>query len=206
MVGCETGVLLGDELSSALALRGNGTARSSLRRNKFLQQEAVRAAKLNACGQQLAETAEDVEQFLREYNPTPFKAVVKPVEGAGSDGVSICNSAEEVRAAFATLEGTKNVLGLTNYAVLLQEYLQGVEYVVDTVSRNGVHKCVAIWRYDKREFNGAPFVYFGMQLLPIDGEPHLRQMVDYIFGVLDVLGIENGAIHSGVWRGVGPQP
>ena len=26
-----------------------------------------------------------------------FKAVVKPVEGAGSDGVSICNSAEEVR-------------------------------------------------------------------------------------------------------------
>lgn len=52
--------------------------------------------------------------------------------------------------------------------MLLQEYLQGVEYVVDTVSRNGVHKCVAIWRYDKREFNGAPFVYFGMQLLPID--------------------------------------
>ena len=38
------------------------------------------------------------QQFLREYNPTPFKAVVKPVEGAGSDGVSICNSAEEVHA------------------------------------------------------------------------------------------------------------
>ena len=38
------------------------------------------------------------QQFLREYNPTPFKAVVKPVEGAGSDGVSICNSAEEVRS------------------------------------------------------------------------------------------------------------
>jgi biotin carboxylase len=49
------------------------------------------------------------------------------VEGAGSDGVSICSSAEEVRAAFAQLEGTKNVLGLTNYAVLLQEFLKGEE-------------------------------------------------------------------------------
>ena len=196
IVGCETGVLLGDELSEALQLRTNGVAKSSLRRNKFLQQEAVRAGKLNACGQQLAETAADVETFLKEYNPTPFKAVVKPVEGAGSDGVSICSSADEVRAAFKTLEGTKNVLGLTNYAVLRQEYLQGIEYVVDTVSRNGVHKCVAIWRYDKREFNGAPFVYFGMQLLPADAEPHLREMVDYTFGVLDVLGIEHGCCHT----------
>ncbi len=68
------------------------------------------------------------------------QAVVKPVEGAGSDGVSICDSADEVRAAFARLEGTKNVLGITCYQVLLQEYLKGDEYVVDTVSRNGVHK------------------------------------------------------------------
>ena len=34
---------------------------------------------------------------------------------------------QEVRAAFASLEGTKNVLGLTNYEVLLQEYLRGDE-------------------------------------------------------------------------------
>ena len=57
--------------------------------------------------------------------PRSFKAVVKPVEGAGSDGVLICDSPDEVRKAFASLEGTKNVLGLTNYQVLLQEYLKG---------------------------------------------------------------------------------
>ena len=49
------------------------------------------------------------------------QAVVKPVEGAGSDGVSICSSAEAVRAAFGRLEGTKNILGLENYAVLCPE-------------------------------------------------------------------------------------
>jgi len=87
---------------------------------------------------------------------------------------------------------------LTNYSVLLQEYLRGDEYVVDTVSRSGVHKCVAIWKYDKRMFNGSPVVYFGMRLMPIDSEPILKEMVSYIFGVLEALGIRNGAIHSEV--------
>lgn len=45
---------------------------------------------------------------------------MKPVEGAGSDGVFICDSPDEVRRAYQSLEGTKNVLGLTNYSVLLQ--------------------------------------------------------------------------------------
>lgn len=156
MVGCETGVLLGDQLSEALGVRGNGTAKSGLRRNKFLQTEAVRALKLNACGQALADSREDVEKFLREKPKADiFKAVVKPVEGAGSDGVFICNSPDEVRAAYRSLEGTKNVLGLTNYSVLLQEYLRGDEYVVDTVSRSGVHKCVAIWKVRSRRGRAA---------------------------------------------------
>ena len=90
-----------------------------------------------------------------------FKAVVKPCEGAGSDGVTICNSKQDVRDAFLKLDGTRNVLGLTTYEVLVQEYLVGDEYVVDTVSRDGVHKCVAIWKYDKRIFNGSPVVYYG---------------------------------------------
>lgn len=65
----------------------------------------------------------------------------------------------------------------------------GDEYVVDTVTRDGVHKCVAIWKYDKRVYNGAPVVYFGMQLLPIEAEPALAEMVRYTTGVLDALAI-----------------
>ena len=30
-------------------------------------------------------------------------------------------------------------------AVLLQEYLQGKEYIVDHVSRDGVHKTTMVW-------------------------------------------------------------
>ena len=37
--------------------------------------------------------------------------------------------------------------------------LMGAEWVVDSVSRGGQHKVVALWRYDKGSANGAPFVY-----------------------------------------------
>ena len=107
MVGCETGVVFTDELAQALGCRGNGTAKSALRRNKWLQTEAVRSAGLNACGQALANSSEDVEAFLRQAESDTlsggFKAVVKPVEGAGSDGVSICDSPDAVRAALDEL-------------------------------------------------------------------------------------------------------
>ena len=41
-------------------------------------------------------------------------------------------------------------------SVLLQEELRGREWVVDSVSRDGEHKVVALWRYSKASLNGAP--------------------------------------------------
>ena len=95
-----------------------------------------------------------------------------------------------MRLAFGKLEGTKNILGLDNYAVLCQEYLEGDEWVVDTVSRAGEHKAVALWKYDKRD-------YHGMRLHNVEAdEPLLRGMVAYVTAVLDALGITDGAMHS----------
>lgn len=83
-MGCETGVLLGDILSEGLRVRTNGSAASDLRRNKWLQTEAVRAAGLNACTQSQASTREEVEAFLARQPSRHFKAVVKPVGRAGT--------------------------------------------------------------------------------------------------------------------------
>ena len=196
LVGCETGVLTADKLADALGVRGNGMEKSQARRDKFMQTEAVRASGAAAAYQALCASAEDVELFLTEH-PVFTKLVVKPNDGAGSEGVEICSSADEVRAAFARLAGATNALGLSNTSVLLMEFLEGTEFVVDTVSRNGVHKVTAIWQYEKGMFFGSPVVYFGMHLLPLDSTPELAAMVDYVVGsVLPAVGIANGAVHS----------
>jgi len=81
--------------------------------------------------------------------------------------------------------------------VLCQEYLKGKEYVVDHVSRDGVHKTMMIWVYDKCAVNGGDFVYFGD--IPVDSEsPEAKVLIPYVRGVLDALGIKNGPTHGEV--------
>jgi len=88
-------------------------------------------------------------------------------------------------------------VGAQDAAVLCQEFLKGTEYVVDHVSRNGVHKCVMVWVYDKRPTNGADFVYYGM--IPVDvATPEAQQLIKYTEGVLDALKLDNGPTHGEV--------
>ena len=91
IVGSEPGVSLHAELTSYFADSPVPAEKIELRRNKYLQSEAVRAAGIDAVHQTLAHTREDVEEFIRKVERSgaaAFKAVIKPVEGAGSDGVS----------------------------------------------------------------------------------------------------------------------
>ena len=92
--------------------------------------------------------------------------IIKPVESCGSDGVKLCKTMGEAEAHFNLLMTGQRKLGAQGAAVLCQEFLQGKEYVVDCVTRDGVHKTTFVWVYDKREANGGGFVYFGARASP----------------------------------------
>jgi hypothetical protein len=72
-----------------------------------------------------------------------------------------------------------------------------IEYIVDMVSRDGQHKCIGIWAYDRRPINGAAFVPFGNRLLTMD-DPHTHELVEYQKKVLDALKIKYGPTHGEV--------
>merc|ERR1712048_258918 len=74
---------------------------------------------------------------------------------------------------------------------------KGKEYVVDHVSKDGIHKTVMIWVYDKRKANGAAFVYFGMLPIPSDSQ-EAKVLIPYVRGVLDALQIQHGPTHAEV--------
>ena len=75
-----------------------------------------------------------VELIENHLKPQPFHVVVKPVKSAGSDDVTLCTSMDHVKQAYGNIQGKINGLGLENKATLVQEYLDGTDYVVDTVS------------------------------------------------------------------------
>ena len=83
---------------------------------------------------------------------------MKPLNSAGSDGVFVVNNVAEAETAFNHIITMPNLFGDANTSVLIQEFLTGVEYVIDSYSYKGEHKCTGIWKYDKRLTNGSPLV------------------------------------------------
>merc|ERR1719159_1539798 len=193
IVGGETGVILADELSEALGLRTNGTACKG-RRNKSEQQKLVKAAGLRSTREASGTVLADVQDFLKAE---PMPCIVKPTESCGSDGAKKCRSIEEAEAHFELLMRSQKKAGAQDCAVICQEFLAGQEYVVDHVSRDGKHKCVMVWVYDKRPTNGGEFVYYNM--LPVEAlDPTAQKLIAYTQGVIDALDIKHGPTHAEV--------
>jgi len=192
IVGGESGVTLADKLSIELGVTTNGTFPSGDRRNKSVQQKAVKASGLRAVREALGTKWADVEAFVDSES---FPVVVKPVESCGSDGVKLCKTKEEARDHFDLLMNSQRKVGAQGAAVLCQEFLKGKEYVVDHVSRSGVHKTVMVWVYDKRPTNGGDFVYYGM--IPVDSaSDEAKVLISYTRAVLDALKLDNGPTHG----------
>ena len=212
MCGSEFGVVLEDNLANALAarldisekIRSSGMENPNMKVDKLIQAEAVRDFGLDSVQQTLAKSLGDVETFLSKLSE-PFKLVVKPQTGAGSVGVMFATSKKDVLEAYATIVAgehkTRCSAKYKHYeeaGVLLQEYLEGTEYIVNLVVLDGVSKCTAIFKYDKRPFNGAPFVCFSKELLVLGDEERLPGILQYTQGVIDAIGFRNGALHAEV--------
>ena len=195
--GSELGIEVTDFITEALGMPSNGTELTNARRDKYQMGECVRRAGVRATKQARVQSWPEVQTFLADLRPQPFKVIIKPIRSSGSDHVYLCASETELQARFEEILGQKNQLGFVNDAVVVQEYLDGKEYVVDSVSRRGVHKIVALWEYDKRTFGGFNFVYFGMG--SVSGLSEVGKALSaYTVQVLDALNIREGAGHGEV--------
>jgi ATP-grasp domain len=194
VVGAEPGVPLADALSERLGLPSNGSAQSLARRDKNAMSEALRAAGLRAAeALKTSNTAEAVE-WAAARGGAPV--VVKPLDSAGTDGVSIAHDAAAIEAAFAAILGRPNALHGANEELLVQELLQGTQLFVNSISWDGVHHVSEVWR-DNKLRAGANFIYDYEELLPRHGEQQ-DQVVPYVEAVLDALGIRFGPAHTEV--------
>ena len=125
--------------------------------------------------------------------------VVKPPRGVASDGVNLCSTLESVKYAFNSIQGTTmfGTMHGKHQSVLVQEFAAGTEYAVDIVSKAGEHKVAALWRYDKRPANSAPFVYHAAEIIDADTEVG-RAVCEYAMEALDALNVHWGMSHNEV--------
>eukprot|EP00300_Choanocystis_sp_HF-7_P010618 c17044_g1_i1.p1 GENE.c17044_g1_i1~~c17044_g1_i1.p1 ORF type:complete len:341 (-),score=49.45 c17044_g1_i1:25-963(-) len=157
--------------------------------------ERVREHGLRAVRQCECYTADDALTWVRSYNKYPV--VVKPTCSLGTDGVFFCNNEAEVQAACDKTLGKVNPAGQVNERVVIQEYLCGQEWVVDTISYNGRHHLTDMWKYVKETHNGSKFVYMSTTPQPYDCLER-EKLQNYVFGCITALGIRYGPTHCEV--------
>lgn len=189
--GGERGVTVADALSAHLKMRTNGICHGD-RRSKSNQQELLRKANLPGVREACGRSWEEVQAFA-ESEMMPV--LVKPSESAGSDGVKKCLTIAEAEEHFKKLSATPPQVGPPDAPVLIQQFLHGPEYVVDQVSCHGKHKVMMVYKYDKQPANGADFVYFAVEPVPMN-DSKVPELVMYAQKVLDAMGILYGPTHG----------
>lgn len=150
------------------------------RRDKYLLHERLKERNLPHC-----------RQILCEDPPSNFElpCVVKPSRGVGSEGVFVCRDVERLNEAFRQLKGTARLgSDARNTLLLVQQFLDGPEYAVDSVSRFGHHKICAVWKYEKRGV-----VYLATRLVECDD-----RICDAVTRALDAVEYKNGPAHTEV--------
>ena len=197
LAGSEAGVLLADELSARfhdeLGTPSNGV--EIARRDKYFMAEKLRAAGVPAVMQMKTRDVEEAKRWVRAKNLWPGKVVVKPLMSAGTMGVNICHSEAEVDQAFAELLGFDNGYGLINNEILVQEFLEGEEYVVNTVSSDGITVVTDMWHYHKKKNDIGKWIYDHDRLIPYKGALG-RELVPYVLRVIEALGVRTGWGHA----------
>ena len=193
VAGAECGVDLADQLAHALNLPCNDIALSSARRNKYLMFEAIKAKDIKTILSYCASTLDQAIFWAQGQGIWPL--IVKPLNSAGGEGVRRCDSINEVISAFSEIMNTKiNMLGFNNQAVILQEYIEGEEYVVNMVSCKGEHKFCELWRYTRYQRPHGRQIYDTASLEEFQKEVH-SDILTYAIEVIEALGMQCGPSH-----------
>jgi biotin carboxylase len=164
--------------------------------------EAAAAAGLRTARQQRGSDVAGLLEWRRAAGLG--RTVIKPLDSAGSDDVFISDSDAEVCAAVQAIIGKTNLMLRTNAAVLAQEYLVGDEYIVNSVSRDGRHWFTDAWISHKVTMRDKRRIYDCEDLLS-QADPRFTEILGYVSGVLDALGIANGPAHTElIYTAAGP--
>jgi len=168
------------------------------RRNKNLMYQKVKEAGLYVAKSQLCSSIDEALKVFAETMQGQ-RVVVKPFRGVASESVTLCKTKEDILAAWEKITSSQVFGSAERHSnVLVQEFVEGTEYAVDVVSRNGQHKVAAVWRYVKKPVHDASFCYFKTELVDSSMDENVPEICAYILESLHALGVKWGISHNEV--------
>jgi biotin carboxylase len=196
--GSEPGVELADALVELVVPgTGNVPELAAARRDKWAMAQAVHAAGIPDLRQTCSDNPDEIDRWLQRTGLRGKRLVVKPPKSAGTDNVHIAPEGADWRPFFSQIYGQANKVGGVNEAVLVEEFAEGTEYMIDSYSVDGRHGLVDVCRYTKSRRGDRIGIYDLIDFVPPD-DPAVVTVWPYVQRVLDAVGVRNGCGHSEV--------
>ncbi len=199
--GCESGVELAEQLAPhVVPERCNVPALAAARRDKWQMAQAVAGAGLPTIPQICTADPTEVAAWIGRAGLAGRDLVVKPPKSASTDGVVKVPGGTGWAEVFSANLGRVNQFGEVDDRLLVQEFVTGTEYVVDTVSHAGEHSLVDVCRYRKVD-NGPHMAVYDAMVWVAPDDPVVPTLLEYTRGVLDAVGMRVGPAHVEIMDG-----
>lgn len=195
LAGCESGVELAERLAPLVVPEvANVAALAGARRHKGHMADAVARSGHRTIAQVCASNADQVTHWIESTGLSGCDLVIKPPKSASTDGVTLIPRGKGWEEIFGSALNSTNRLGIINDCLIVQQYIEGTEYVVDTFSHDGVHTVTDVCRYTKVRNGRHMAIYDTMEWIDPD-LPLVSELISYTRGVLDAVGLRFGAAH-----------
>ncbi len=173
-------------VAEMLGLPCNSTKFTEIQTNKYAMRQALASANIPCPKFTIADLTTDFETVLSEFS---FPVIVKPTDRSGSRSIMKLESFDGIEDA------VKNACAVSfEKKAIIEEYLTGNEYSMETISQGGQHHFLAV---TKKFTTGAPnFIETGHRQPSDLSAEIIDSAKNMIFNALDALHIENSAGHS----------
>jgi len=199
--GDESGVPAAESLAQRLGLPGNDPATTAWRTHKAAMQQALRDTGLPHPMTAEARCADRASAAARVAGLPGRPVVIKPSWRSASEEVTVCRALRDVPGAWCRAAAAPDMTGRSSGAAVVQEYLRGPQWTVNTVTVTGPsgrreHVVTDMWRERVTETESGQIAWGESWLVPPQaaGEDG-QQVAEYALDVLAAVGVEAGPAH-----------
>ena len=191
ITGLDSGLELADQIAHDLKCFRNPIGLSSARRDKGKMRKVIKKSGYACPDFSLCQTEAKLNRFLSTHS---FPLVVKTPRGAATSQVYVCNDEKSARLAFHEIRSTEDFFGDRAKYAVIEEYISGKEYIVNTFSDGKIVHITDVWVYDKIDTEIFKNVTYNAVSIPLS-DPTIKTLVHHGAGLTKAFGIKRGPAH-----------
>lgn len=185
---------IASKLSKDLGLISNNIEAIQTCRNKFKLYEKLKAANILT---PQSRVAKNLTETLEIFDGLKKPVIIKPCAGSGSIGVRLCSNPAEIHEHLGYLLEQETLIAInSNTPLLIQEYIEGSEYSVESLSYGGRHKIIGI---TKKYLSDPPLFIESGHDFPAVCDSRIKEIIENSVNLaLNCVGYTVGPAHTEV--------